>query len=223
MANKGKSLDEKIGNLVNLSTLAFEDHRIVTAEPRRWLLKGNHGITFWVEIVVLSNSKLLVHGDIDAVIFAYGGKSYTPAQLVQWIGSSNLAYAKEKASIGIGHQVVEEVDTDLAIWELCQLIDDAVEYEDKSLISNRHHIEAAIERLQHGENVDVVAFDLYDEGIDPELVGSLGRIVSARVVYAHAAVKKLDFLLRKQDDNERRHSEECKQDGASSTQSSGIN
>jgi len=180
------------------ASAAFQDHRITKSGSDRWVIKGPHGGQFWTEIVSLEGAKLFVHGDIDCVLFAYAGKHYGPEQKVRWIGNSSLDYAREKASIGTGHEVANDIDTDVAIWELYELLRDGAEYEDPSVLKNRDEIEDGISALKYGEHVDVVMHQLYQAGVDPEWIGSLGRVVSSRVAYAHAAVKRLAELLEEE-------------------------
>lgn len=195
----GKSLNEYIGDLQRSANEAFSKHRIIKTSGDRWVMHGNHGSIYWVEILWLEGQKLLVHGDICAVIFAYAARSYTPRQLVSWMGRSGLDYVCEKATIGTGSEVTKKFVPDLAIEELRWLMNEAVKNDDRDVLCHREEIEEAIIRFAHGdEPPEAIIIELYNAGLDPELLADLGRAISPRVVYAHAAVKRLDDLLTQQ-------------------------
>jgi hypothetical protein len=206
---QGKSLDEYVSNLRKLGTEAFAEHRIMEVDgglaagsDNRWVMRGNQGSMYWVEVVRLAGDKLLVHGDICAIIFAYGNRRSSPRELVAWMGRAGLDHAKEKASIGTGSEVCEVYDSDLAIWELRRIMNEAIEYNDRSTLRFHEEVEQAIDSLANGDPVELVVNGLYSDGLDPELLMGLGRAVSPRVVYAHAAVQRLDELLTQQEKEE---------------------
>jgi len=201
---KGKSLDEYLSSLQTLATEAFAEHRIVKVGGDRWVMHGNHGSMCWVEILWLEANKLLVHGDICAIIFAYASRNNGPRDLVSWMGRASLDYVKEKAIIGTGHEVCEVYDSDLAVWELQRIMNDAIEYNDQSVIRFSEDVEEAISDLDNGIPVEIALHALYALGFDIELLAGLGRVIAPRVVYAQAAVKRLDDLLT-QKEKEREH------------------
>lgn len=204
---QGKSLDEYLSSLQALATDAFAEHRIIKVGGDRWVMRGNNGSMYWVEILWLEANKLLVHGDICAIIFAYASRNNGPRDLVAWMGRAGLDHAKEKAIIGTGHEVCEVYDSDLAVWELRRIMSESIEFDDQSVIRFSEEVEDVISTIANGTPVEMALNVLYEVGFDTELLSTLGRVIAPRVVYAQAAVKRLDELLtqkEKEEEHERR-------------------
>jgi len=60
--------------------------------------------TLWFEVVVFWNGTMLVHGDIDHVMFGHYGRFKDPEQVVRWMGGTRdfAYYVAQKACIGMG-------------------------------------------------------------------------------------------------------------------------
>jgi hypothetical protein len=82
-------------------------------------LRGNYYLRgrwwSWVEIVVLRNGHLLVHGDLDAVIFGWCHGYSSPRGVLYWMTDAGPQYAAEKAHHGSSGKIAEEWDAEVAL------------------------------------------------------------------------------------------------------------
>jgi len=188
------------------------DHQIVRSSPGRWLVKKKpQSSIFWYEVVVLEGGHLLVHGDIQAVIFGrfHGSDKGTQEEnfydCVAWMASRKTPddhYFVEKATIGgtNGHTIWEKSEEVLReeiqalIQETCRDEVDEDGHVDSKVKERREDLEAALENvgtISH-EDVQVAIYEALDsdsEGV-PE-----GRQISSDMIYAHAALQRLLTLL----------------------------
>ena len=104
-------------NMANHVILA----RSITNEKQASFTIGNPGESFYIaEIVVLRWGHLLVHGDVDAVIFGVcsGYKSWR--DVLNWMNRADYGYAEEKASIGSTcSEMARGFDEEVALWKIC--------------------------------------------------------------------------------------------------------
>lgn len=189
------SAKTRLDRLLQDCQKAFEKHVITKTSDRRWLIQRLHedGVpdwTFAAEIICTEGGGIYVGGDIFPMIFAYGPKD--PLERLYWIGTCRDIdyYVAQKARIGLGAELCEEWDSDIAHAELKERMrDDSREYE----VKNQDAYECALETSEHESFMNYVV-DAFGVGAY-EWVGSLGNVVSGRVVCAHAAVSRLCQLL----------------------------
>jgi len=212
-----KTLREYEDNLKRLARRAFEHHnRLKQVGHGHWKV-WNEGETchFWYEVVVLANTAVCVWGDIEGVIFAYGGgKGNDPERVVRWIAGSNLSYAREKAAIGMSN-IGDTTDSDeVALWELYQYLkDQAEEGVGTKMGEEGYEVAQAIDIIEHGGGVHGARQHLYDHGVDCEFVSSLGVVISPRVVYALEAVNRLVKMLDRWEETKERVDEDDGEQG----------
>lgn len=141
------------------------------------------------EIVVLSWGHLLVHGDVDAVIF--GRCSYKGwRQVLGWMSGDNYDYAEEKASIGSTcSEMARSVDSDVAesdivYWRRQKYIDQETARQALDLVK--------------GGDTHLAQTLIYEKTGDFEL--SIATCTNCRVFMAQALITKLCELLDAEDD-----------------------
>lgn len=116
------------------SKLRFAKHVIASRGERRWRLQVRlpNGIwdpRFWVEVLVLDGGKLMVHGDVETVVFGRYTDSRSVEATLRWIGRCTDIgyYVAQKAAIGTG-EVVYERNADVACYELATKLHAALLY-----------------------------------------------------------------------------------------------
>lgn len=230
------------------ATKAFASHEIVSSDARSWVLKkrrkdgdGWDG-HFWVEVVVFNGGTMLVHGDIDHVMFGHYGKFEEPAELVYWMGGTKdfSYYVMQKARIGMGNladKALETRDEGVFFDRILGHIEDrfldgqripdppeGVEWEsylrayftehDVELDEDGWVAEALWGVLNH--DMGKVIHDMEHCG-DSELWESgaydWADVPSTRPIYAYAALKRLVQLLDEKDRLHRVQREESVGDG----------
>ena len=202
-------------NLVSLSTTAFEQHFIKTNESDRWVLQGRTSSGQWhtnhlAEICVLRWGTLIVHGDVETVVFSgFSGGSENPIDVLKWMGcTSDLRhYVAKKAVRGLdGDSMIYTKNGSVAVWQLNRCIEDRKsELGDNETPESDPYIQScdyAIKDLLNDEvPVERVLWGLYesydpdDESntslFDPDEISGLGKVLTPRVYFAHAALKRL--------------------------------
>lgn len=194
---------------------SFAKHEIVKWSEGRWLLKQPGTGTFWFEVVVLAGGSMIVHGDIQAVVFGHysARKDATPDatawQMVHWMASRKRPddhYFIEKAGIGgTADETIWTPDDDVLRAEIVELIAAARESEaaaepdtdlrDTDLSDTLEDALDNVGSLTH-EQVQHAVYEALDG--DAESVPQ-GRRVSAAMIYAHAALQRLAELLDAED------------------------
>ncbi len=176
-----------------MASEAYAEHRLVRTGDDRWLIRGTDAF-YWAEVVVLAGNRLLVHGDVEAVLFK-GSQGDGPLGLVSWIARSGIDYLSGKIEADSEQRErfewdVFQSDIEAYLDELCE---DSCESEEaarkeaevlRGVLSFPHEDERAIK--EH----------LYDQGVDPETFGRWGRVTVPRLYYAQAAVARLHVLLK---------------------------
>ena len=213
--------DDYLKNTEKQAGEAFSNHTIRSREDGRWVIArckdGEWSNIYLAEIIVGVFGSLIVHGDIDAVIFGNYGKNSDPLQVVNWIAHSSICgYLESKAIIGMtaqdSHSMVKRFDPDVAIWEINGHIKDRLEereseYSDKDE-THDEEIAAwrkAIRAVKGGVHWEVVRSQLYEDLEDAgysdvsEMIWDIGLVPSIRLYYAQAACRKLLELLESED------------------------
>jgi len=153
-------------------------------------------------------SAITVWGDIELCCFAYCSGTKSPEGVVRWMSTANVDYAREKAAIGSGFDMYG-YDESVARWDLYSHYEDAVRYLDEDADCYpkgdaeyfkkewKHAIRRALNRTYEKEAMHAgLLEDLSDVESDAwEWVYGVGRVVSTRVLYALAAIKRLDQIL----------------------------
>lgn len=189
----------------------FAKHQIVKTNPGRWLVRQPGSSTFWFEVVVLAGGSMIVHGDVQAVIFGHYCPSRDDApdaiawQTVHWMASCRRPddhYFVEKADIGgTAHETIWTYDSDTFRQQIRELIAEVSEGEvdedgtvDAHKRVRREALEAALERVSV-TSVGTMQQDICDalDG-DSERIPS-GEVISSAMIYAHAALQCLARLL----------------------------
>jgi len=194
--------------LIAKADSAFEHHTVVetNGDGDRWYMHRQDDGHFWVEIVALRSGAIMVHGDISSTVFARC--SYTdPRSMIAWMGGQYSDYVLEKATIGTGREVTHTFRRDVAIDDFEELKET---YMDDASEPYSPEIEAAfsdaIECLRHNnDSWDSIVGDLYmaDADIEGEDLAGVGYVVAPRVIYANAALRRLNHLLEAKDQAER--------------------
>jgi hypothetical protein len=192
------SRDKRHNDLTHSAHEAFANHKIVSESDRRWSLRreidGKTRSEFWTEIVVLDGGSMLVHGDIEHVIFSRYTDTKDPLDVLRWIGECTDFgwYVTQKATIGTGHELIEVID-DAAFRDDLKRI----AKEDRGAVIE---IRDALRKLDYGEHPKMVLHDLCVSGkVDTESLVGVGKVTDARVYFAHAATKRLCELLVKRE------------------------
>lgn len=201
---KACSKQQYCENLQSLAAQAFAKHEIreMRDDGHRYALYQRHAKGGWdsnmaTEIIVIRGG-LFVGGDSPDCIFRWFSDSSDPRQVIRWMGGHPTAddYVAGKASLGLGRELTHLVDAEVALYDLQY---DLEHYEEDNgepmKDSRRWEIERAIASLQASEEVEAVIREMYENGIDSEWLCIIGHVPSARVFYAHAAVRKLWTLM----------------------------
>ena len=198
---------------------SFAKHRITESSHGRWLVKQPGTSTFGFEVVVLAGGKLLIHGDINAVIFAHfhpnqhDSAEDNASACVHWMASRKRPddhYFIEKAKIGS--------DSDDTVWTrdddtLREETQDLIKQESEGEVDEDGAVDSKKrdrrEALEHALNMigssthEEVQREVYEAlDCDGESVPQ-GKIVSTTMVYAHAALQRLDVLLKEVSDKQK--------------------
>lgn len=184
---------------------SFAEHMIVRRSTGRWLLKKPGTGIFWVEVVELAGGYLLVHGDIDCIVFGVYIDPCNPGERVRWMASRSRgddAYLIEKATIGMGmrsDELLFDYSPEQFRWQLEELRALESEQElhiDDDDVSAPSTLDAYDDALACylDEGPQAAQRILANAGIEAEDLPD-GRVISARPVFAHAALRRLAELL----------------------------
>jgi hypothetical protein len=207
-------------NMIRMANEAFENHLIADRREGRWFLarptvagwddqRKRWDWCFATEIIAdLWGGGLYVGGDIDHVIFrSYPG---SPEARVRWMGGRSGgqdSYFVEKAIIGTGRELIEQYQGDIAHADLTALQKEITEDVDRPLGKTFTDTVEAIEdikRCRFDMNRDEVIRDLLATGyFDSERIYDTGMVITPRVFYAHAALRRLCDLLDQEEEKKR--------------------
>ena len=141
---------------------------------------------FLAEVALLSFGTVLVHGDVDTVVFARCSyKSWR--QKLSWLSDWNYDYAEEKAAIGSGKSSMARcIEPELAVSDIA--------YYRRQLYMDKATARAATDLCLDGD-VESAKRLLYDRTGEAEIC-DLGSCTDPRVFSALAILAKLSELLR---------------------------
>jgi len=198
-----------------LAIQAFATH-VITITHRseahglgRWKLNRPGTSSMWVEVVELHGGKLLVHGDIDPQIWAYG-PGYSVGSLVRWMSDRKApsdSYLREKARIGMGRDSALTYDRDIAVEDARAFVRQELDDYD-----NEGHPYAApewprwfaeaCERVARPDTSHEAACDIWGEVFDShdewETYPDWGMVTATQFAFAWAAIVRLGALLDKE-------------------------
>lgn len=194
---------------------AFANHELVDNREDRWRIArrdkdGRLTNIHYAEIVSLWGGRIYVGGDIDDCVFAYYGDHPDHRSKLRWMGRcADVAYyVRQKASIGLsdGGKLVDEFDAQVAEDDLDFHMNEMIASLDPTQVEegDAQDIKEVFERakeLVHDDPHELRTY-LYNELHDSdawEWLGELGNIVSNRVIYAWAALRRLCELLDAED------------------------
>jgi len=212
MPNKRDFVAERCARAIE----AFKNHEIVDKREDRWRIarrdKDGHLTNIhYAEIVSLWGGRIYVGGDIDDCVFAYYGDHPDHLSKLRWMGCCKDVdyYVKQKAQMGLtdNGKLVNEFDAQVAehdldyylAEELKRIQENAGDDEDsgEGEAQRMRDVFERAKELLHDDPHELRTY-LYHELHDGdawEWLGELGTIVSHRVVYAWAALRRLCELL----------------------------
>ncbi len=176
-----------------------------TDDKTRFLLKRDgKAQSYWVEVLVLAGGKLMVHGDIEHVLFAYYTDTRDPYDTIRWMGAHETAdsYATQKAEIGSGRALVYTTDDAVFCADVDRPRAELTGDDDTTRASHKARLRA-LDTMQHRlKREGVPVRELIHEAYEAttwddygEQLCSLGQVIDTRVYMAHAALNRLWTLL----------------------------
>lgn len=172
--------------IIKQAEAAFKKHQLIEVAEDRCTIASRHPdgalCSNHLTEIVSTRFGLYVGGDIDPVVFASSTGPYKGK--INWIGTSNLDYVCEKATIGLNNQ-------DLVYEYLPEkAVEDLEEYKEE--IDSRWHgvIDEAIKYAKYEWECREVLHKIPDAW-----EWAVGEVPSVRVIYAWVAVKRLNELL----------------------------
>lgn len=203
MGDRKESLEAiRTADTICMARKAFERHVITERGEGRWLIQrlypdGKPESTYWTEICVLRKN-LYVGGDIQPVLFE-GGYSASAGR-VRWMGESeSWGYIAEKAQAGLrSRESVWKWDAEVAVddfnrWRAERREEEEGEGGDSDL--DEDYVALALAAGDRSEFLEHLG-DACDHDWDRmEEFHGMGEILDARVIYAHAALRRLSQLL----------------------------
>lgn len=207
-----RTTEQRVTDQMEQAREAFARHQIVELKTShgRWLVKQPGTSNFWFEVIVLAGGKLLVHGDINAVIFAYyHSNPLLSAEdnaegCVHWMASRPRPddhYFVEKAKIGSdSNDTVWTSDDDTLSEQIRDLIEQECEGEvdedgEVDFLKRALHesLESALEMVGSSSHEEIQR-EVYEALGDAEGVPD-GKMISTTMVCAHAALQRLAALI----------------------------
>jgi hypothetical protein len=186
---------------------AFAKHEIRSRSEGRWLLQERHldGGWTWImgaEIIALTGGALYVGGDIDFTIFAYYSDHADPESRVRWMGRCRDVdyYVAQKAHIGMGRELTDVFDSQIAEQEIQGWLTEAEEEypnHTDTVVLRRLVDEWKDDGFPEDEHELIHA--IWDSGLSSDFMVDRssfpGKVLAPRVYYAHAALARLCDLL----------------------------
>ena len=166
---------------------AFKGHAARAHGPDRWLMFRQGTSMYSCEVALLYRSRVLVHGDIQAVLFEPTA-AMELRSAISYIAEGHLDYISEKVTTGERW----EWDPEVAAGEMqLALLDD----QDALSALERSVLTEMSARLLGGESFTKENFFEDLARLGPH-EWNFGRVVNADIIWAWRAVTKLDKLLR---------------------------
>lgn len=185
----------------------FTHHVIRKESEGRWLLSRPGSQGYWFETVVLAGGYLLVHGDIQAILFGgyHSDNINVPESnlgCIRWMAKRSRPddpYFLEKAKLGTGTDaLLWEEDDDVLREEIEDLIQETkasdVEYPREDTPRVLEALEEALGEIGGDSTHAEIQKAIYEAIDDGERVPR-GRKITMSMVFAHAALQKLYSLL----------------------------
>lgn len=184
----------------------FATHTLVSRadDRKRFVLKRNGTEqSYWVEVLVLAGGKLMVHGDIEHLLFAYYSDSRDPYDTIRWMGIHETAdsYVTQKAEIGSGRALVYTTDDAVFCADVDRLRAE-LKGDDDTRASHKARLRALDTMQRRLKREEVSVRELIHEAYAAttwddygEQLCSLGQVLDTRVYMAHAALNRLWTLL----------------------------
>ena len=174
--------------LIERATDDYSESTYKELSPEHWLVHRSQSGMFSSHVSIMG-SCIAVWGDIEGCFFAYAPSSYDAVAKIHWLANSSLDYVAQKARIGMGNVGCSNFNQDVARDDLDTEIEDC---ENNELMRELK----LIRDIHYGSSEREIREAIYEHTDDAELAFEVGRIISARVVYAWAAVHRLSELLK---------------------------
>jgi len=140
------------------------------------------------ELVWLRFGRLLVHGDISPVIISAPGASFR--ETVHRLARSHVDYLADKVVEGSRrHDAGRTIDRGVFLSDLREIRRNIDDYGDLAPVTV---VDTAIEMVGLGGEINSIKAEMYSDGVDPEILSDLGRVIDSPVWYAHAALRAAD-------------------------------
>jgi len=192
MKSTEKSVDQAVES--------FSKHGIIARGDRWWMIGDGKSSVFQTTVFANPRGEITVQGDTDLCSFAFGPKNARGA--VNWIGRQRFdGYVCEKASIGTTcHEMVWKFDSDalresIEYW-ISEYESDAAEGEASP--SRLAALNRALEDIDREEPLTILN-ELIDENVIEWEDMHSAEIPTTRVIYAWAAIQRLNELLNAED------------------------
>ena len=156
----------------------------------RYFLMPPRGSLMWAEVVVLRAGCLLVHGDVDTVVFSNFYKPQHPRDVLEWMGNKDTCYTYAEQKASIGGSIARCFDEEVALRRV-------LEYRRNKTLDHEQ-ARTLTELLKDGTDQHEFSDRMYELTRDPELC-SLGTVTDQRVFMALAVLKRLLKLLPEHD------------------------
>jgi hypothetical protein len=210
-----RSTKDRVTAYMAMARENFEKHQIVKTGQGRWLVRRPGTNVFWFEVVILAGSSMLVHGDVQAVMFGRYHPSEVDSaddiawQMVHWMASRERPddhYFVEKAGLGgTADETIWTRDEDTLRQEILELIDETMRAggENDSFDSDCHYAEVTSSLTEALDSVGSASHEEVQRAVYEAMDGDgervpKGRRISSAMVYAHAALQCLARLLGEQ-------------------------
>jgi len=190
---------------------AYATHRIVKESSGRWLCKAaDNSNSYWFEVIVLAGHRLFVHGDFDPILFAqyYPLPGTSEEELLRstlrWMANTprpDYGYFISKAILGSGEAAVMKSEDTVLRAQIAEMIEEyrTMEVEDTENVEETIlSLEEALQMVDGHHTHDEVKRFLYEALNDAEALPD-GKRISLGMVFAHAALQKLESLLKERE------------------------
>lgn len=199
---------EREAQLVRYSEEVYRNATVETVRDGLWLIRAHHYNTY---VVDLPNGALLVYGQIDAVLFEgyHANRDASAADKlrskVNWAANSDADYIATKVASSM-RDSIRTVDLDIAEADLLDMEQDEISgcgadaetvarlgeeaALDKHVLRRLKAIREARELLASDGSVERAREEICEHIDDGwEIADSIGRVVSAHLFYARAALR----------------------------------
>lgn len=159
-----------------------------------WLMQRGTSSCYLVQVAILLNHRLLVHGDCANVLLACPPED--PMSVLRWFADSHLDYLEQKIILQPGPRH----NRDVALKQLEDLAGDVVDIEDLEVITDARNA------LEEGDDVLFVGMHLARELAHKcdlsSFIRDFGKDINTPLIWAQEAVRKLLELLEKQKEDD---------------------